>query len=99
MTNSHLYHPIPYTRYPQGPKLAIGLRDVHAAHRLGSIGLVLELPLNIIEKRFHATFPFLYRTDGYPIHARCPLARPHLSPRRLKHITAIDSVIQGINRN
>ena len=94
--HSHLHHPVLYARNPQGPQLAIGLRNVHTPHRQRTIGFGLELFLDFIEKPAHSTFPFLYAADGYLIHTRRPLVRLHPRPRRLKHITAVNPVIQGI---
>src|SRR5512137_7052 len=62
----HLHHPVPYAGYPQGPQLAIGLRNVHAAHRQRSVGLALELFLYIVEKRSYSFPLLLYALDGCP---------------------------------
>jgi hypothetical protein len=91
---SHLHYPVPHTGDSKRSHFAVGLGDVDTAHRLRSVGFGTQFFSKFLKKCLHASFNLLNILDAHSIHPRCPSIRLYTSPRRFKHILAIDPIVQ-----
>lgn len=66
--HGHLRHPIADCRDPQRPLTAVRFGDHDAPHRLGTVGLVLQITGQFPQKRFYPD-SVLYGLKANPIDA------------------------------
>jgi hypothetical protein len=90
-----LHHPILDGGNAQRPRLrAAGLGDMHPSHRHRAITPLTQLHLELVEERIDTRLLDLGDRDA--INPGRAAIRPHLRPRPLQHIPAMDAIPERV---
>src|SRR5205807_3848665 len=89
-----LRYPIPDRRDPQGPQLAVGLRDVHPSNRLRLIRPLLEHLRQCAEPRFDTKR--LDVLEPYPINPARPVVRTAALVGMTEYVLSVQLVVQRV---
>lgn len=91
-----LYNSVLHTGYAQRAQVAVGFGDVDAFHRGWFVAFGRQAFLNFVKI---ARYPVCPRLDGFnadTIDSQRSLVRLYSRPCRFKYVTAMDSVVKGI---
>lgn len=91
-----LYNSVPHTGYAQRTQVAIGFGDVDTFYRGGLVAFGYEAFLDFVKIAGYAACSRLdvFNTDS--IDSRYSLVRLYSQPCRFKYVTAMNSVVKGI---
>jgi hypothetical protein len=88
-------HPVTHRRNAERPLAAIGLRDVHAPGRRGTVLTCTQISLEFPEQPGNPV-DLLHVRQGDTIHPGGPAVLLHSLPRLPQDVTPADTVIQGV---
>jgi len=91
----HLRYPVANRRYPQRPHAAVRFGDQHAPHRLGSVGLRLQITGQFPQESF---YPFA-ALDGFevdPVNAGTASVGPDQTPGVTEDVFPVGLVVERV---
>ena len=87
---------IPHARYAERAQVAVGLGDIDATHRGWFVAFGSQAFLNFVKIAGYSACLRLDVLNTDSIDSRRSLVRLYSRPRRFQYVTAMDSVVKGI---